>query len=87
MMEIEAVMIRRRGIEDDPHAEVVVSIQDIHGEWREVGTEVLSSNFSHIWSLPSALQSPTPMEIVAQLAPDRMGELQMELNRRKHDDL
>jgi len=52
MQEVEAIMIRRDGSEDDPNAEVVVLVQDIHGEWWEVGREQIESNFSHAWTLP-----------------------------------
>lgn len=52
MMEIQSVKIRRVGGEDDPDAEVVVEVQDWHGEWRELGREKLSGNFSSCWSLP-----------------------------------
>ncbi len=52
MMEIEAVQIRRDGAEDDPLAKVVVSIQDIHGFWRDIIEEPVGGCFSHICSLP-----------------------------------
>ena len=52
-MEVDSVGIRRVGGEDDPKAKVVVSVQDRHGEWRDIGEEELDSCFSHNWSLPA----------------------------------
>lgn len=57
MMRIQAVMVRRDGGENDIHAKVVVSICDDGGDWIEVGSELVNSNFSHIWELPAALDA------------------------------
>lgn len=57
MMEIESVKIRRKGGENNPNAEVVVEIQDVHGEWRELGRVRLDGAFSHAWNLPQAWRS------------------------------
>ena len=54
MMEVQSIGIRRRGGENDPNASVVVSVQDIHGEWRDIGEERLDGAFSHNWSFPAS---------------------------------
>uniref|UniRef100_A0A6M3LE88 Uncharacterized protein n=1 Tax=viral metagenome TaxID=1070528 RepID=A0A6M3LE88_9ZZZZ len=58
-MEVESIRIRRVGVENDPHAVVVLELQDIHGEWREIGREQLSGNFCTAWNLPQCLYENT----------------------------
>ncbi len=52
MQEIESIRIRRDGAEGDLTATVVLEIQDIHGDWFEIGRELLDSNFCSAWNLP-----------------------------------
>lgn len=52
MQEIDSIMIRRSGGENDPNAEVVLELKDTFGFWIEIGREKICDNFSHCWSLP-----------------------------------
>ena len=60
MMEIQTVGIRRVGSEKDPFAKVVVSIQDQYDDWRDLGDEYLTANFSHNWVLPECWRKAFP---------------------------
>lgn len=50
-MEITSIMLRRSGVENDPHAQAVVEIQRGDGPWLEVIREPLDANFSHAVNL------------------------------------
>ena len=46
-----SVGMRRVGGEFDDDARVVVSVERLYSGWEELGSEILSSNFSSNWSV------------------------------------
>lgn len=45
-VEINGISVRRVGVENDPHAKVVVSVR-WNGQWHDVIEEPINSAFSH----------------------------------------